>query len=369
MWSDFDREVMERAIIEAKRGRTSPNPRVGAAVVRDGQVVSIGYHHEAGAAHAEVDAIAKAGTDARGATLYVTLEPCNHQGRTGPCTEAIIDAGISRVIIGCRDPAPHVPGAIERLKSAGVEVEVGLLEEPCTALVADFAKHIQTGLPHVTLKAAVTLDGKIATRTGDSKWITGEAARAEAHRLRDQSDAVLVGVGTVVSDDPALTVRHVSGEDPIRVVLDAELRTPPSAAVLGQADSPSAKAATLIFHADDLELGAPHPLERPGVELIPVPRHARGVDLTAVLKTLGERDVLRLLVEGGAHVHGTFLDIGLADSAAIFIAPRIVGDASALSFAAGAGVESIEHAWRLVRTEVSSVGSDWLLTGDFERTQ
>jgi diaminohydroxyphosphoribosylaminopyrimidine deaminase/5-amino-6-(5-phosphoribosylamino)uracil reductase len=366
MWSDFEREVMAQAIAEAKRGRPSPNPRVGAAIVRDAEVVALGHHAEAGHAHAEVDAIRNAGTDVEGTTLYVTLEPCNHQGRTGPCTEAILEAGIGRVVIGCRDPAPHVPGAIDRLKAAGVDVDVGLLEQDCTALVADFAKHIKTGRPHVTLKAAVTLDGKIATRTGDSKWITGEAARTEAHRLRDDADAILVGVGTVLADDPALTVRHVAGRDPIRVVLDADLRTPADAAVLGQAGAPGAE--VLIFHADDADDARSDALRRPGVELIPVSRHARGVDLSEVLDVLGRRNVVRLLVEGGAQVHGTFLDLGLADRAAIFIAPRVVGDASAISFAAGTGVESIERAWRLVRTEVRTLGSDWLVTGDFERT-
>jgi diaminohydroxyphosphoribosylaminopyrimidine deaminase/5-amino-6-(5-phosphoribosylamino)uracil reductase len=367
MWSDFEREVMERAVEEAKRGRPSPNPRVGAAIVRDGAVISVGHHERAGEAHAEVDAIRNADASVEGATLLVTLEPCNHQGRTGPCTEAILDAGIARVLIGCRDPAPHVAGAIDRLKSAGVEVEVGLMEQECTALVADFAKHIRTGLPFVTLKAAVTLDGKIATRTGDSKWITGEEARTETHRMRDESDAILVGVGTVLADDPRLTVRHVGGRDPLRVVLDADLRIPPDAAVLAQA--PGSGAGTLVFHAHDADTARREALSGPAIELIPVSRHARGVDLKEVLTVLGERDVVRLLVEGGSHVHGTFLDLGLADRAAIFIAPRIVGDADAISFAAGAGVDSIEHAWRLVRTRVQGFGSDWLVSGDFERMQ
>ena len=367
MWSDFEREVMGRAIEDAKRGRPSPNPRVGAAIVRDGKILSVGHHERAGQAHAEVDAIRKAGASVAGATLYVTLEPCNHQGRTGPCTEAILDAGISRVVIGCRDPAPHVAGAIDRLTNTGVEVEVGLMEQECTALVADFAKHISTGLPFVTLKAAVTLDGKIATRTGDSKWITGEEARTETHRMRDESDAILVGVGTVLADDPKLTVRHVEGLDPIRVVLDADLRTPRTAAVLAQGDRSDAGA--LVFHAHDADTGRRQALSGPGVQLIPVARHARGVDLKEVLKRLGERDLVRLLVEGGSHVHGTFLDLGLADRAAIFIAPRIVVDADAIPFATGSGVESIERAWRLVRTRVQAFGPDWLVSGDFERMQ
>ena len=367
MWSDFERGVMKRALAEAKRGYPSPNPHVGAAIVRDGKILSVGHHERAGEAHAEVDAIRNAAASVEGATLFVTLEPCNHRGRTGPCTEAILDAGLARVVIGCPDPAPHVAGAVDRLRSAGIEVDVGLMERECTALVADFAKHIRTGLPFVTLKAAVTLDGKIATRSGDSKWITGEEARTEAHRMRDRSDAILVGVGTVLSDDPKLTVRRVEGRDPIRVVLDADLRTPAGAAVLDPGRSSNAGA--LIFHAADADASRHDQFEAEGVELVPVSRNDRGVELSEVLQRLGERGLVRLMVEGGAHVHGSFLDLGLADRAAIFIAPRIVGDAGALSFAAGSGAESIERARRLVRTELQALGPDWLVSGDFERMQ
>lgn len=367
MWSDFEREVMKRALAEAKRGYPSPNPHVGAAVVRGQQILSLGHHERAGEAHAEVDAIRNAAESVEGATLFVTLEPCNHRGRTGPCTEAIVDAGLARVVIGCPDPAPHVAGAVDRLRSAGIQVDVGLMRAECTALIADFAKHIRTGRPFVILKAAVTLDGKLATRSGDSKWITGEEARTEAHRMRDRSDAILVGVGTVLSDDPKLTVRRVRGRDPIRVVLDADLRTPRGAAVLDP-DGLS-EAGTLVFHAADTESPRPDHFEGEGVELIAVSRSERGVDLAQVLARLGERGLVRLLVEGGAHVHGSFLDLGLADRASIFIAPRIVGDGAAPSFAAGAGVESIDRATRLVRTEFRALGPDWLVSGDFERTQ
>ncbi len=366
MASDREREVMALAIAEARRGRTSPNPRVGAVLVRDGAILATGFHERAGAPHAEVDAIAKATGSLDGATLYVTLEPCNHHGRTGPCTEAILDAGIRHVVIGARDPAPHVPGAIERLRSAGVHVEVGLLEEECNALVADFAKHIRTGLPFVTLKAAITLDGKIATRSGDSKWITGEAARTEAHRLRANADAILVGVSTVLCDDPSLTVRHVEGRDPLRVVLDADLRTPPSAAVLDPAGD--SEADTLIIHADDLPSEARKAPGGSGVELAGVPRDRRGVDLSAGLELLGSRNVMGLLVEGGARVHGSFLDLGLADRAALFIAPKILGSTDAPSFASGTEIESISDAKRLVRTRMQRFDPDWLITGDFERT-
>lgn len=367
MASPIEREAMAQAIAEAKRGRPSPNPRVGAAIIDRDAILAVGYHRKAGEAHAEVDAIRNAGGRVEGMTLVVTLEPCNHHGRTGPCTEVILSSGIRRVVIGCRDPAPHVPGAIERLKSGGVEVEVGLMQAECAALVADFAKHIETGLPHVTLKAAITLDGKIATRTGASKWITGEAARTEAHRMRDEADAVLVGLGTVVADDPSLTVRHVRGRNPIRVVLDPDLRTPSSATVLDPARS--SQAPTLIFHADDAQGSRRAALERPHVELIAVPRDPHGVHLAEVLKVLGSRDVLRLLVEGGARVHGSFLDLALADRLAIFIAPRIFGSQEAPSFAAGAGAASIEDARNLVRTEVRTLGSDWLITGELERMQ
>ncbi|MDH3656481.1 MAG: bifunctional diaminohydroxyphosphoribosylaminopyrimidine deaminase/5-amino-6-(5-phosphoribosylamino)uracil reductase RibD [Myxococcales bacterium] len=367
MWSDFERGVMKRALAEAKRGYPSPNPHVGAAIVRDGKILSVGHHERAGEAHAEVDAIRNAAASVEGATLFVTLEPCNHRGRTGPCTEAILDAGLARVVIGCPDPAPHVAGAVDRLRSAGVHVDVGLMEGECTALVADFAKHIRTGLPFVTLKAAVTLDGKIATRSGDSKWITGEEARTEAHRMRDRSDAILVGVGTVLSDDPKLTVRRVEGRDPIRVVLDADLRTPAGAAVLDPGQT--SNAGTLIFHAANANAARHEHFIAKGVELVPVSRGERGVELLEVLQRLGERGLVRLMVEGGAHVHGSFLDLGLADRAAIFIAPRILGDAGALSFAAGSGAESIERAWRLVRTDFQALGPDWLVAGDFERMQ
>lgn len=359
-----DRDLMARAVREGRRGRPSPNPHVGAVIARDGAVVSVGHHRKAGQAHAEVAAIRNAGGSVAGATLYVTLEPCNHHGRTGPCTEAIIEAGLARVVVGCRDPAPHVPGAIDRLEQAGITVDVGVLGAECTSLITDFTKHVCTGLPFVTLKAAITLDGKLATHTGDSKWITGEAARVEAHRLRDGSDAVLVGVDTVLADDPQLTVRHVEGEDPIRVVLDTDLRTPPTASILDRASG----AHVIIVHAFGADQGRARALISAGAELIAVPRERRGVDLRAALSELGKRDIVRLLVEGGAKVHGSFLDLGLADRAALFIAPKIVGDPAAPSFVAGSGVDRIDQAWKLVRSTMEALAPDWLITGDLERT-
>ncbi|MCZ7687102.1 MAG: bifunctional diaminohydroxyphosphoribosylaminopyrimidine deaminase/5-amino-6-(5-phosphoribosylamino)uracil reductase RibD [Sandaracinaceae bacterium] len=239
-------------------------------------------------------ALRAAGERARGSTLYCTLEPCNHFGRTPPCTDAILEAGVRRVVIGAADPAPHVPGAIVKLVNAGVSVVVGVREPECKALIADFARHITRGLPYVVLKAAVTLDGRIAARTGDSRWITGERARREAHRMRDRADAVLVGVGTVLADDPALTVRHVRGRDPLRVVLDTRLRTPPSAAMLRSGSA----APTVVVHG--AAAGAPErrALEQAGAELLEVPLAGERLDLEAALRALAARDVVRVLAEG-----------------------------------------------------------------------
>lgn len=359
-----DERLMDAALRAGARGRPSPNPHVGAVVARRGEVVATGHHRKAGEAHAEVAALERAGRRARGATLYVTFEPCNHFGRTPPCTDAIIEAGIRRVVIGCADPAPHVRGATRKLRRAGIEVKVGVHRDRAHALIADFEKHITTGLPFVTLKAAVTLDGRIATRTGDSRWITGERARVEAHRLRDRSDAVLVGVGTVLADDCSLTVRHVRGRDPLRAVLDTRLRTPPEARILTQAS----RASTLIFHGPDAPRARRRRLGGAGAELVEVPVGADGhVQARAVMAELGRRDVVRLLVEGGAAVSGALLDAGLVDRVAVFLAPRIVGDAEAVPMLLGRGADRIAEAWRIRAPEVRRLGEDLLVRGDLIR--
>lgn len=361
---ELDRRMMERALRAGARGRPSPNPHVGAVVARGAEVIATGHHRRAGEPHAEVMALRRAGRRARGATLYVTLEPCNHFGRTPPCTDAILEAGVKRVVIGCPDPAPHVPGATRKLRRAGVAVTVGLCRDRAHALIADFEKHITTGIPFVTLKAAVTLDGRIATRTGDAKWITGERARREAHRLRDRSDAVLVGVGTVLADDCSLTVRHVRGRDPLRAVLDTELRTPPDARIVRQRSA----AGTVVFHGPRAPEARRSALAEAGVELVEVPLAGEGrLDLVAVLRELGRRDVVRLLVEGGAQVHGALLDAGLVDRVAVFVAPRIVGDAGAPPLALGGGVARIADAWRIRDPEIRRLGHDVLVCGDLTK--
>lgn len=351
-----DERFMAMALEAARRGRPSPNPHVGAVIVdAAGAVVGVGHHERAGEAHAEVAAIADAGSCV-GLTLYVTMEPCNHHGRTGPCTEAVLAAGLERVVVGARDPAPHVPGAIERLREAGIRVDVGVLGDACTALVSDFAKHIRTGLPFVTLKAAVTLDGRMATRTGDSKWITGAAARTEAHRMRDRADAVLVGIGTALADDPALTVRHVDGRDPLRVVIDSSLRLPTT--------SQLAAPGTLVLHSDG-SAEAEAALVTTGAEVERVGTGAR-VDLGDALRALGKRDIVRLLVEGGPTLHAALLHGGHADRAAVFIAPKIVGDTRAMAFAGqDGGPLRIADAFQLVSPAVTILdGGDLLIEGD-----
>lgn len=360
MIDDVDRAMMDRALEEGRRGRPSPNPHVGAVIARGDRVVAVGHHARAGEAHAEVDAIRKAAGDTAGATLYCTLEPCNHFGRTPPCTDAIVAAGIARVVFGCADPKPPMPGAADKLRAAGIEVVRGVREEEASALIADWTRFVVDGLPWVVLKAAVTLDGRTAARSGESRWITGEAARVEAHRLRAESDAVLVGIGTVLADDPALDVRHVEGPDPIRAVLDSRLRTPPGAKLVLH----RSRASTLILHADDAAPGAPRgALARDGVELVAVPSREGRVELEGALRALAARGVVRLLVEGGPTIHGALLREGLASEAAVFVAPKILGDPSALPLADAGPLARMDDAWRLVAPTVRALGDDVLFRG------
>jgi diaminohydroxyphosphoribosylaminopyrimidine deaminase/5-amino-6-(5-phosphoribosylamino)uracil reductase len=360
----LDTTMMARALREARKGCPSPNPHVGAVVARGAQLLSVGHHERCGGPHAEVVALGRAGERARGSTLYVTLEPCNHHGRTGPCTEAIIAAGVARVVLGCPDPAPHVPGSSAKLRRAGIQVESGVRREQAEALIADFTKFMLHKLPLVTLKAAVTLDGKLATRDGDSKWITSRAARKEAHRMRAYADAVLVGISTVLADDPELNVRLARGRNPLRVVLDSRLRIPTSSKLAGV--SPELR--TLVFHGRAASRRRREQLARLGVELAEVPLDARGrLRLRSVLRELARRDVVRLLVEGGSRVHAAFLDARLADRVAVFIAPRILADASAVPLAAGRPKARIDQAIELCSVRVQRFGPDILVAGDIAR--
>lgn len=353
-----DRAHMAGALRQAARarGRTSPNPMVGCVIVRDSQVLATGYHLAAGLPHAEAAALAKLDHKAPGATVYVNLEPCSHFGRTPPCADALIRAGVARVVVGMIDPNPRVSGAgIQRLRDAGIQVEVGVLEAECRRLNEAFSHYIQTGRPFVTLKSAFTLDGRIATRTGASRWITSPAARRRAHRLRSEHDAVLVGVGTVLADDPRLTVREGGrkGARPLRVVLDTHLRTPPSAAVCDTAAAP-----TLIYCGPDAKPHRAAALGARGVEIQAVPVVEGRVDLASAMKDLGARQRLSLMVEGGGQIAGALVDQGLVNRYALFVAPRIFGGDGAPGFVGGRGVEEPAAAPTLIYREVRRVGPD-----------
>jgi diaminohydroxyphosphoribosylaminopyrimidine deaminase/5-amino-6-(5-phosphoribosylamino)uracil reductase len=326
---------------------------VGAILVKRGRVVGRGHHARAGSPHAEVVAIRSAGAAARGATLYTTLEPCDHYGRTPPCSLAILSSGVARVVSGSRDPNPLVNGrGLRRLRRAGVEVEPRVLEEACDALNEAWMTFIRRGRPHVTLKMAATLDGKIATATGDSRWVTGPEARARVHALRDRVDAVLVGAGTARADDPRLTARSPKGRDPIRVVLDSRASLPRSLRLFRQRSS----APTVLAH---VRAGARPPA--PGVEMLRCRGRAGRVDLDDLLARLARRGVTSLLVEGGAEVAGAFLAAGLVDRLLLFLAPRVAG-ADGLSWAGGAGPRRMADALRLAEVEVSRVGEDLLVS-------
>jgi len=351
-----DARWMQRALELAclAQGRTSPNPLVGAVVVREGREVGCGYHAAPGSPHAEAVALAAAGPLARGATLYVNLEPCNHHGRTPPCTEAILAAGIRRVVVAHEDPDPRVRGSgIARLRAGGVEVEVGVLEGEARRLNAAYLKHRTTGLPFVTVKWAMSLDGRIATRTGSSRWITGPQAREEAHRLRDTHDAVLVGIGTVLRDDPALTCRIPGGRDPLRVVADSRLRMPPYARMLREGRSPVVVATTSRADPERAEV-----LRRAGAEVWVCGEEGGRVLLRDLLERLGDRGVLSVLVEGGSRLHAAVLQAGLADRIVAYIAPVLIGGQEAPGPVGGAGVAEIAQALRLRTLTVRSVGPD-----------
>jgi diaminohydroxyphosphoribosylaminopyrimidine deaminase/5-amino-6-(5-phosphoribosylamino)uracil reductase len=353
---------MARAFALARRalGRSNPNPPAGAVVVREGKLVGEGYTQPVGSWHAEIMALRQAGPAARGAALYVTLEPCAHYGRTPPCVDAILAAGVSEVHIAIEDPNPIARGGRERLEAAGVRVLVGEGAEQARALYAPHIKHKTTGLPWVIAKYAMSLDGKIATRTGESRWITGPAAREVAHRLRAQVDAIAVGAGTVLTDDPQLTARPRGRpwpRQPLRVVVDAEGRVPPTAQVF-QGPGPA-----LLATRAGLPEGRQEAYRAAGVEVLSLPGDEGRVDLEALLVALGQRETTSLLVEGGGQLLGSFFDRGLVDQVYAFIAPLIIGGTKAVPAVGGLGVAHMEDALRLAQVRVRRIGDDLLVIG------
>ncbi|TFH64371.1 MAG: bifunctional diaminohydroxyphosphoribosylaminopyrimidine deaminase/5-amino-6-(5-phosphoribosylamino)uracil reductase RibD, partial [Candidatus Zixiibacteriota bacterium] len=347
-------------------GLTRPNPPVGAVVVRDGKVVGSGFHPAAGEPHAEIFALRQAGDLARGADLYVTLEPCNHHGRTGPCCEAVIAAGIARVFVGVADPNPIVAGSgLDRLKSASIQVETGLMEEECRWLIAPFAKHVRSGLPHVTLKAAMTLDGNIDTSTGESRWITGSASRERVHRLRNQCDAVMVGIGTVLADNPRLTTRlPVSGgRNALRIIVDSRLLTPEDAEVTrGTGDAPTLIATTMQASEEKSQR-----LRQLGVEVLRIEGSSDVVDLKVLMRILGQRGLQRILLEGGGILNSAALRAGIVDRVMFFLAPLVLGGRGTGVFF-GTGVDFLGDAIRLSPIHLARIGDDIVIEGEVIRS-
>lgn len=346
-------------LAEKGRGRTSPNPMVGAILIRDEMIAGEGYHQKAGTPHAEILAIQKAGERAKGSTLYINLEPCIHYGRTPPCVPAILQAGIRRVVIGMEDPNPLVQGkGIKALKEAGLQVEVGVLEKECQRLNESFSKYILKREPFVILKIAATLDGRIATRTGESQWITGEESRRFVHRLRDQVDGVVVGIGTIMKDDPLLTTRLPGGRDPFRIILDSELRIPENARVFGSNPERVILATTQRAPKEKLER-----LEQKVGRILICDSRKGKVDLKILLSKLGEMEITSLLVEGGSQVNGAFFDERLMDKVFLFLSPKWFGDPLALGIFSGKGVEELQKVLPLKEITLRKIGEDLLVEG------
>jgi diaminohydroxyphosphoribosylaminopyrimidine deaminase / 5-amino-6-(5-phosphoribosylamino)uracil reductase len=353
---------MALELAEQGQGHVSPNPLVGAVVVKNGTVIGRGWHQALGGPHAEVHAIDDAGQAARGATLYVTLEPCNHQGRTPPCTQKILSAGIGRVVVAMADPNPDVAGGGNAyLQAQGIEVVSGVAETDARRLNESFIKFVRTKRPFVILKMAATLDGRIATRTGDARWVTGPAARAHVHRLRHAMDAIMVGVGTVVADDPQLTARleNDPGVDPMRIVLDTRLRMPDNSRMLNQASGAETwlVCGAQAAHADKARLTAK------GARLLEMPLEADRIDMTALMTRLGEMGVASVLIEGGAQVAAAALKSGVVDKILFFYAPKILGGDDGVPMCRGKGPDRMRASLPLTNVDVTRVGEDILVSG------
>jgi len=356
---------MKLALELARRGegRTAPNPPVGAVIVRHDLVVGEGFHPRAGEPHAEIFALQQAGDQAKGADVYVTLEPCSHQGRTGPCAEALISARVKRVFVGVQDPNPLVAGrGFRMLREAGIDVQTGILHDQCQRLIAPFARHITSGYPFTIYKAAMTLDGKTATASGDSRWISGEESRHRVHLLRDRVEAIMVGIETVLRDDPLLNTRlpDAAGRDPWRVVVDSQLRIDPGCRLLRQ----QSNAGTMIATTSAADPAKIELLRTDGVEVQIFPGQAGHVRLPDLWQELGRRDVQRLLLEGGATLAGAALKERLIDRLMIFLAPKLVGGTTEFGIFAGAGCQNLTEALRLCELRYEQSGEDILITGD-----
>lgn len=364
MTSGRDREIMAEALRlgHTYKGRTTPNPAVGAVVVRGGVIVGRGAHERAGGPHAETRALAQAGRRAQGAILYVTLEPCAHHGRTPPCADAVAAAGVAAVVIGTLDPHPDVAGkGAARLAAAGIDVKVGVRERQCRHLAEDFASAVVRGRPWVTAKFAASLDGKLATRTGDSRWITGEAARIYAHRLRAEHAAVVVGKKTVIQDDPRLTVRsdgETASAGPVRLVVTAKGDIPAAAAFWNEPGPP-----VWIACGEDIPRREVNRFEKLGATVVVCRSEGGKVSLPSLLENLTARGITSIMVEGGGELLGSFFDAGLVDRVVSFIAPLIIGGKKAIPAVGGKGITPLQEAFRLREIKRRRFDSDICVDG------
>lgn len=360
-----DSFYMRRAIALARQGAgwTAPNPMVGAVVVKDGRIIGEGWHRRCGELHAERNALAALSEPAAGATIYVTLEPCCHQGRTPPCTEAILEHGLRKVVIGSRDPNPLISGkGAALLRANGVEVAEDFLRQECDELNPDFFHYITTGTPYVVMKYAMSLDGKIACRTGASRWITGETARAHVHALRGRYAAVMAGIGTVLADDPLLNCRQPGAHQPLRVILDSRLRLPLDSRICQTArDFPT----LVVCCTDDKPKRAA--LRELGVETAELPGADGRVDLPGLMKLLGQKQISSVLVEGGGGVHEAALRAGIVDHVCAYIAPRLIGGRDAKTPVEGLGAATPDEGALLTGLRLTELGRDVLLEYDLER--
>ena len=353
-------QTMRRALELAARGRTSPNPMVGAVVVNQGKVVGEGYHSRAGYPHAEVEALRQAGNKARSADLYVNLEPCCHFGRTPPCTDAIIQAGIKRVFVGMKDPNKQVSGkGLRALKAQGIVIVSGILKKECMKLNESFVKVMQTGMPFVIMKTAMSLDGKIATRSGDARWISGELARKHVHKIRNYVDAILVGTETVLKDNPRLTCRLATGsvEHPIRIILDRRNRIPLTANVFKNSRSQP----VIYVTGSDISPARQKALVARKVEILNGKFGKNGFHIKPLLKELANRDMNSILVEGGAELNASVLKSGVVDRVVAFISPILIGGGKAPGFLGGQGVMKVNDAIKLKDIEVTKIGEDLMV--------
>jgi diaminohydroxyphosphoribosylaminopyrimidine deaminase/5-amino-6-(5-phosphoribosylamino)uracil reductase len=362
---DRHEKFMKAALGFARKGlgKTSPNPAVGAVIARRGQVVAAGFHRKAGGAHAEVEALNQLrGTARRGDTLYVTLEPCNHFGRTPPCTQAILEKGIRKVVVGMRDPNPHVTGGgCDYLSGQGVEVVTGVLEAECRRLNEWFVTYVTKGRPFVIAKTALTLDGWTATSTGHSRWVTNERSREWVHRLRHQVDGILVGVGTVMADDPLLNTRLKKGrgKDPVRIIVDTHLRIPVNARVLSHPHGSE----TLIAVSEDVPPRHLERLKTKGISFLVCPKKEGRIDLIALMDMLGKRSITSVLLEGGATLMGAMIREKLVDKFCIFKAPKILGGSDGRPMALGQGPSKMDQSIPLKDIRIKRFGDDLLITG------